>query len=38
MSKLKNELEELAFRHLEPAAYQALRQRGRSASAARPKG
>jgi GTP pyrophosphokinase len=25
MSKLKNELEELAFRHLEPAAYQALR-------------
>jgi GTP pyrophosphokinase len=26
MSKLKNELEELAFRHLEPAAYEALRQ------------
>ena len=26
MSKLKNELEELAFRHLEPAPYQALRQ------------
>ncbi len=26
MSKLKNELEELAFRYLEPAAYQALRQ------------
>ncbi len=26
MSKLKNELEELAFRHLEPQAYQALRQ------------
>jgi guanosine-3',5'-bis(diphosphate) 3'-pyrophosphohydrolase len=25
MSKIKNELEELAFRHLEPAAYQALR-------------
>jgi GTP pyrophosphokinase len=25
MSKLKNELEDLAFRHLEPAAYQALR-------------
>src|SRR5262245_4492062 len=25
MSKVKNELEELAFRHLEPAAYQALR-------------
>ena len=25
MSKLKNELEELAFRHLEPIAYQALR-------------
>src|SRR5690349_7865310 len=25
MSKLKNELEELAFRHLEPVAYQALR-------------
>ena len=25
MSKLKNELEELAFRHIEPAAYQALR-------------
>jgi GTP diphosphokinase / guanosine-3',5'-bis(diphosphate) 3'-diphosphatase len=25
MSKLKNELEELAFRHLDPAAYQALR-------------
>jgi GTP pyrophosphokinase len=25
MSKLKNELEELAFRHLEPAAYEALR-------------
>jgi GTP pyrophosphokinase len=25
MSKLKNELEELAFRHLEPAAYQTLR-------------
>jgi GTP pyrophosphokinase len=26
MSKLKNELEELAFRYIEPAAYQALRQ------------
>lgn len=26
MSKLKNELEELAFRHLEPATYHALRQ------------
>jgi GTP pyrophosphokinase len=26
MSKLKNELEELAFRHLEPSAYEALRQ------------
>jgi GTP pyrophosphokinase len=26
MSKLKNELEELAFRHLEPASYQSLRQ------------
>src|SRR6185503_14920663 len=26
MSKVKNELEELAFRYLEPAAYQALRQ------------
>ena len=26
MSKIKNELEELAFRHLEPLAYQALRQ------------
>ena len=26
MSKIKNELEELAFRHLEPQAYQALRQ------------
>ena len=25
MSKIKNELEELAFRHIEPAAYQALR-------------
>jgi GTP pyrophosphokinase len=25
MSKIKNELEELAFRHLEPAAYEALR-------------
>ena len=25
MSKIKNELEELAFRHLEPASYQALR-------------
>ena len=25
MSKLKNELEELTFRHLEPAAYQSLR-------------
>ena len=25
MSKVKNELEELAFRYLEPAAYQALR-------------
>ena len=25
MSKIKNELEELAFRHVEPAAYQALR-------------
>ena len=29
MSKLKNELEELAFRYLEPAAYQALRAAGR---------
>lgn len=27
MSKLKNELEELAFRHLEPEAYEALRDR-----------
>ncbi len=27
MSKLKNELEELAFRHLEPEAYEALRER-----------
>src|SRR6476661_3287614 len=27
MSKIKNELEELAFRHLEPVAYQALRGR-----------
>src|SRR6188472_1628715 len=26
MSKLKNELEELAFKHLEPASYQSLRQ------------
>ena len=26
MSKIKNELEELAFRHLEPTAYEALRQ------------
>ena len=37
MSKLKNELEELAFRHLEPAAYQALRAAGRGASARRPR-
>ena len=29
MSKIKNELEELAFQHLEPAAYEALRARGR---------
>ena len=27
MSKIKNELEELAFKHLEPAAYEALRSR-----------
>jgi GTP pyrophosphokinase len=29
MSKVKNELEELAFRYLEPQAYQTLRARGR---------
>ena len=29
MSKVKNELEELAFMHLEPAAYQSLRRQGR---------
>ena len=31
MSKIKNELEELAFKYLEPAAYEALRQRVESA-------
>ena len=30
MSKLKNELEELAFRYIEPASYQALQAAGRS--------
>ena len=33
MSKIKNELEELAFKYLEPKAYEALRAAGRSAPA-----
>ena len=37
MSKVKNELEELAFKYLEPKAYEALRS-GSRAGAARPKG
>ena len=38
MSKIKNELEELAFKYLEPHAYEALRAARRSAAGARPRG
>ena len=33
MSKVKNELEELSFRYLEPQAYEALRAAGRRQAA-----
>ena len=38
MSKLKNELEELAFRYLEPGAYQALRLQVEAQTRRRPRG
>ena len=38
MSKVKNELEELSFRYLEPQAYEALRAQRRRASAAQTEG
>ncbi len=38
MSKIKNELEELAFRYLEPPAYQALRAAVEAQAQGRPRG
>ena len=38
MSKVKNELEELSFRYLEPQDYEALKGAGRRASAGPPRG